>query len=90
MYSGAGYKPEFFHDRRWHAVKTQVVGAEAVDMPRLVWRQHCRHAELGMTAVAPETPNYTDPEETPLGSTCAIVSQALLSLNACCRFLTLA
>jgi len=62
MYGGAGYKPEFFHDRRWHAVKTQAVGAEAVDMSRLVWRQHCRHAELGMTAVAPETPNYTDPD----------------------------
>ena len=43
-----------------------------------------------MTAVASEIPKYTDPEEAPLGSTCAIVSQALLSLNACCRFLTLA
>jgi Rhodopirellula transposase DDE domain len=35
---GAWRKPEFFHDRRWHTVKTQVVSAEAVDMSDLVWR----------------------------------------------------
>ena len=39
MNGGEWYKPEFFHDRRWHTVKTQVVGAESVDMSCLVWRQ---------------------------------------------------
>ena len=39
VHGGAWCKPQFFHNRRWHAVKMQVVGAEAVDMSNLVWRQ---------------------------------------------------
>jgi hypothetical protein len=39
VHGWAWCKLEFFHDRRWHTVKTQVVGAEAVDMSCLVWRQ---------------------------------------------------
>ena len=39
VYGGAWRKPEFFHDRRRHTLKTQVVSAEAVDMSDLVWRQ---------------------------------------------------
>src|SRR4029453_9990279 len=39
VYGGEWCKPEFFHNRRWHAVKTQVVGTESVDMSCLVWRQ---------------------------------------------------
>jgi hypothetical protein len=39
VHGGAWCQPQCFHDRRRHAVKTQVVGAEAVDMSDLVWRQ---------------------------------------------------